>query len=407
MKKISLIAIGLLAGLSVSAQVNVVKDAEKQVKNKDYAAALSALQAAKSNPETASFVDTWYFAGKAGVGQFDEVGIQQQLGQATPEQVAAASKGLVQAYKDLVKALPLDSVPDAKGKVKAKRTKDIKKTIGENYRNYLNAGLNLYNSQDYPAAYEAWDLYVTLPNNPYADEKAFVADADSTVGEIAYYQALAAYFNKDYANALDKVKTALGKGYKSKNVFIVGMEAADNVEDKTASADFARQGNQLYGSDDISFLANTINTALNNKDYATCYQALQDSKAVAANDSIKSLIYNVEAIINENEGKIAEAKANLQKSIDLFPTNAKSYFDMGRLIQNEVAAQEETADDATRLNVLVPEIKEAIKFYEKSYELDPEQSNLPGYIYRLYYQLDQNYHLGQEYADKAEYWKNL
>lgn len=80
---------------------------------------------------------------------------------------------------------------------------------------------------------------------------------------------------------------------------------------------------------------------------------------------------------------------------------------MGRLIQNEVAAKEIDADDATRMNVLVPAIKEAISMYEKSYELDPDQTRLPGYIYRLYYNLDQNYHLGQEYADKAEYWKNI
>ena len=98
--------------------------------------------------------------------------------------------------------------------------------------------------------------------------------------------------------------------------------------------------------------------------------------------------------------------ANLEQSLKLNPGNAKTYYDMGRLVQNGVAAKEDTADEATRTNVLIPEIKKAIEYYEKAYELNPEMSEIPNLIYRLYYGLDQNYHAGPEYAAKAEEWKN-
>ena len=127
---------------------------------------------------------------------------------------------------------------------------------------------------------------------------------------------------------------------------------------------------------------------------------------IAANDSIKSLLYNITAIINEREGKIDEAKANLEKSISLNPKNAKSYFDMGRLIQNSVAAQEDNADETTRQNVLAPELVKAAGYYEKSFDIDDNQTALPGHIYRLYYSLNHSYNLSQ-YADKEKYWEAL
>lgn len=410
MKKISLIALGLVAGLSAVAQPNVVKEAESLVKGKKFDQALETVKPALTDPSTMNTVKPWYLVGKANLGIWDDAQVRSitpGAAQPTPEEMAAASRALVEAYNAYVKAMPLDQLPDEKGKVKPKHTKEMRKSIGENYRSYLNAGLNLYNVQDYPGAYAAWDLYVNLPNDENADPKAFVADADSTVGEIAYYQALAAFFNKDFENALNKVQKAIGMGYEAKNVYLVGLEAADATKNTAAASEFARKGSVKYGADDISFLAGIINSELAKDNYPACYEAIDESFSVAGSDSIKSLLYNVKAIVNEREGKIEDAKANLSESIKLAPQNAKSYFDMGRLLQNEVAAMEDTADDATRLNVLVPKIKEAISYYEKSYELDDTQSSLPQYIYRLYYGLDQNYHLGQEYADKAEYWKNM
>lgn len=409
MKKISLLALGLVASLSLSAQPEALKNVEKMVKSKDYTGALEAVQPFLTNPETAETSLPWYLAGKAALGIWDDTNIKAVTpgNDVTEKDKADAAMQLVKAYEYYSKALPLDQKPDAKGKVKAKYTKEMRKAIGENYKSYFQAGLNLYNTQNYPAAYEAWDIYMKLPENANADEKSFVADADTIVGEIAYYQALAAYFSKDYKNAVAAAGNALQKGYHNKNVYIVGMESAGELKDNAAQLALAEQGNAKFGGEDISFLASLVNSALEAKDYAKANNIVASNIQAAKTDSLKSLVYNVKAIVEEQENNIAAAKASLTESIKLNPQNAKSYFDMGRLIQNEVATKEIDADDATRMNVLVPAIKEAISMYEKSYELDPDQTRLPGYIYRLYYNLDQNYHLGQEYAAKAEYWKNI
>lgn len=407
MKKISLVALGLVAGLSVSAQPDVVKNVEKLVKSKDYAAALNAVKPALTNPETAGNVEPWYLAGKASIGIWDdgEIAAITPGNSITPEDKANYAKALIDAYEYFVKALPLDSVPDEKGKVKAKHSKEIKKLIGENYRKYQTAGLDLYNNHNYADAYKVWDIYTNLPSNGYADQKTFKADPDSIVGEITYYQSLAAYFNKDMKSALECVDRAMGKGYKAKNVYIVGMDAANQLNDQATATKLAKEGNKVYGGDDISFVAILINAELQKDNYPACHEAIDESFAIAKNDSIKSQLYNVKAIIYEREGKNEEAMKNLEESLKFNPNNFKTYYDMGRLVQNGVAAKEDSADETIRTNVLVPEIKKAISLYEKSYELNPEQSEIPGLIYRLYYNLDQNYHAGSEYAAKAEEWK--
>ena len=79
---------------------------------------------------------------------------------------------------------------------------------------------------------------------------------------------------------------------------------------------------------------------------------------------------------------------------------------MGRLIQNSVAAQEDNADETTRQNVLAPELVKAAGYYEKSFDIDDNQTALPAHIYRLYYSLNHSYNLSQ-YADKEKYWEAL
>lgn len=407
MKKISLLALGLVAAVSASAQPDVVKNVEKLVKSKDYEAALNAVQPALTNPETAETAEPWYLAGKASVGIWDqgEIAAITPGNNLTPADKANYAKALLNAYNYFETALKYVDKPDAKGKP-FKNTKDIKKMIGENYAKYQAAGLDLYNAQDYGDAYKVWNLYTTLPENPNADQGTFKAHPDTIVGEISYFQSLAAYFNKDMKNAVECVNRALAKGYSSKNVYIVGMDAANQIDDQAAARNFAREGNKIYGGDDISFAATLINEDLQKDNYPACYEIIDESFAVAKNDSIKSQLYNVKAIINEREGKIDEAMSNLDQSLKLMPNNAKTYYDMGRLVQNSVAAKEDSADEATRNNVLVPEILKAISYYEKAYELDPDLTDIPGHIYRLYYALDTNYHAGAEYAAKAEEWKN-
>ncbi|MDE7148002.1 MAG: hypothetical protein K2O20_06405, partial [Duncaniella sp.] len=85
MKKICVLTVGLLAASSMTAQVAVVKDAEKEFKNAStYAAYQKALQAitpAFSNPETEKEANTYWIPGKTGFKLYDDLFAKKTLGQ--------------------------------------------------------------------------------------------------------------------------------------------------------------------------------------------------------------------------------------------------------------------------------------------------------------------------------------
>ena len=99
MKKISLLALGLVAGLTVSAQPDVVKNAEGLLKSKKYQEALEAVKPALSNPETSETAAPWFIAGKASQGLWDDAFVAIMTGQQLPEdQTKAACHNLLDAY---------------------------------------------------------------------------------------------------------------------------------------------------------------------------------------------------------------------------------------------------------------------------------------------------------------------
>lgn len=169
MKKIILLGIGLIAGMAAMAQESLVKDVEHQLKssNPDYVKALKDIQPALTNPESANNVRTWMVAADAALGCYDNVFDAIALNQSPDNAyIIQGSKALVDVYNYLFQALKLDSIPDAKGKVKAKESKKILKRIADRYPQLRNAGAFLYDAQDYEDAYEAWELYVQLPQMP-------------------------------------------------------------------------------------------------------------------------------------------------------------------------------------------------------------------------------------------------
>ena len=125
MKKISILGFACLAVGSLSAQMQVVKDVEHQLKGDvtSYPKAIETLKPAFTNPESANQAQTWYVAGK---GAFDFVNNASAMQRVTGEMnTPQAAQFVLDGFEYLQKALPLDSVADAKGKIKTKYTKDI------------------------------------------------------------------------------------------------------------------------------------------------------------------------------------------------------------------------------------------------------------------------------------------
>lgn len=210
MKKILTLALCVAAIGSLSAQKTNVDMAKKLSGKADKLTEARALiNEAINNPETASDVNTYFVGGKV---EFDayENAVKKRMINPKDESIdpLAMAEQLVNGYKMYVKALPLDSTPNAKGEVKPKFSKDIIKTLNGHFNDYFNAGGTFYNDKKYyPQAYEAFMIYGDMPTQSFADKA--VKEIPDSARSMSYFNAgLSAYAG----NALPESAAAFRKG---------------------------------------------------------------------------------------------------------------------------------------------------------------------------------------------------
>ena len=381
--------------------MNVVKDVEHAlaVASPDYAAAFKNIKPALDNDETKDCSVAWYLAGKAGTGVWDKMLTNVQIGaDVNAGQKKEGAHALIDAYGYYLKAMSLDSLPDEKGKVKPRYSKEIRKTLSKYYRAFRNAGIFLYDQKDLEGAYEAWEIYVTMPEKLNSRGKVVKADSPTDLGQIYYYQALCAMTGGKYGDALKKFGQAKSVGYSSKEMYLYGMEAERREKNDSLMLEFASIGAQLYGTQEVSFNLQLINDRLKHEDFDACRILVEDALKVDSDDKVKSQLYDVLGMIEDHDNNFEGALANFQKAVVYNENSAKAYFDLGRVIYNEaLRIAESTGSDGE--SKVAPGLEKAAEYFEKAYSLDSSMPQLPATLYSIYYRL------GVGFEDKAAYWE--
>lgn len=406
MKKFGILGICLATGMSVFAQADLVKEVERSLKasSPNYEEAVKKIQPALTNDDTKDLVTPWYLAGKASFGLFDQLYLKETLGEKlNDDQKKTAGNAMVDGYGYFFKALPLDQKPDEKGKIKPKHTKEMLKQLKNNYVMLRNAGVFLFEAQDFKGAYDAWELYVTLPEIATLGTDAPKADPDTVVGNIMYYQMLAALSNDMNEEALAKFRQVEKSGYKNIDAYVYGTEAARRLNDSVAMLEIAHKGYDMFGTQNIQFIGQIINDRLFHEDYAACEKLTNEALQATTDPAIQSQLYDILGVVYENSDRLDDAFAALDKAIELNPENAKNYYDKARLMFNQaIKIDEEVQSLEERKQKVIPLLVNSAELFEKAYGMDEvNNSNVPGILYRLYYRL------GAGYEDKANYWKDL
>lgn len=421
MKKICLMAIALLSGYTAMAQVDLVKDVEHQLKasNPDYAAALKAIQPALTNPATENSVNTWLVAAEAAIGCYDKASYAFDLGEnPSADVLTQGARALVDGCNYYLKALKLDSVPDEKGKIKPKHSKKILKKLADNYGQVRRAGGFLYNAGDLDNAFDAWELYYNLPKMPELAKAKIQEHPDSLVAEVLFSQGYIKLRENDNKVALQKMLDAIDHNTNNVYAYVCAVEAARLLDDTETMGKVAEMGYEKYGSSNIDLVGLLINYYLS-KDKLDESMALvddgiantpEDNKPMLSqlwdmkgyllekkvdDDSIKSNSYPIEE-------RYADAKQCYEYAIQLDPTNAKAYFDLGRMLHSD--AEHIRADN---LDNVTPELIElylkCADLLKEAYRLDSTVGNgqIPGVLWRLYYGL------GEDYQYDSDEWEAI
>ncbi|MDE6270939.1 MAG: tetratricopeptide repeat protein [Muribaculaceae bacterium] len=388
MKKIAIVGACVAAAFAANAQQNVVKDAERALKEgKSEKEVVEIITPAFTNPETAQQVLTWYIPGKAAYKEYDDLLGKKAFGKLPEGGEVLMGNLLIDGYNYYMKALPFDSLPNEKGKIKPKYSKEMYSTVAGHYTDLNNAAIAFWEAKDYDKAFTSWELFCTIPSNP---EFGVKAPADSTMGEIRYNQALAAWQNENFDAALQSFIKAKNLGYNKKNLYDYAIAVATAAKNDDAVYDLAKEANGIYGKEDPNYVGYMINRYLQNREFDQAYAVIDE--AIATDPTNAQYVVVKGILLSENDKK-DEAKEHFKKALSLDPNNSMALYQYGRALCEEAYKLGEVAPTSPAESQkffdekIQPLFLEAAQVLERAYDEDNNNTDALRYLENVYYNL--------------------
>lgn len=401
MKKVILLAIGLCLSTAAFAQENLLKEAERGLRLEvpDHGKIASMLESAMEDPTTAGNVKTWYLAGKNAF-QTWQTGWEQMQQGANPDKVNM-SRAIINGFDYYCKALTMDTIIDAKGKVKAKYSKEIAKTLGNSSQNFNDAGIFLYEANDLGNAYRAWEIYTILPTMRAQLGKDTPAMPADSILAVTYYNMGIFALNADMKpEAMKSFLTAARYG-QGEDAYNNALVMAQEMEDTEAVEMIATEAFSVYGKQ--NYIGALVNIYVKSNDYEKALVMI--NKALESNPE-SAILYNVKGIlienINDNAAEEGLATNNdevielYQRAVKLDPENVEALYNYGRVLANKAykisddAYQLSTAEfNQLKADTIDPLFHQAAEQLEKAIQINPEANRQAFSILKnIYYNLN-------------------
>lgn len=399
MKKILTFALCVAAAGSMSAQKQVVDQAQKLAgKNDKIAEARGLIQQAASNPETQNDARTYFVAGKIEYDAFDNSFKKQMINPNDPSvKPLEMGEQLINGYNNFMKALSLDSVPNAKGEIKPKFSKDIASRLSGHFNDYFNAGGSFYNEKKfYPEAYEAFMIYGQMPSKPYAS-KEVKSTPDSVVNTAFFNAGISAYAGNNLEAGANAFKHArLNNSDNPQNYiyelacwqYLAGQDSTKVDRAKNEILEIAQAGHKKFGLSQPIFVNNLINSlVLDNK----IDEALAEVNALVAANPENASLYGLRGYVNDRKGDDEASVEDYKKAASLpevdFETlknAAKKIFKVGTQKWNNI----EGATPEQRNEIKTKYFQYAKDITDKAKAMNAEDSDLQYVIENIDYALE-------------------
>ena len=394
MKRV-LLTVALCVAASASfAQKKVVNEAQSIAKgsNADFGEARTLIKGALENPETKDDAKTWYVAGFIEDQQFNAERAKQILGQQPNEPVMyEALYGILPYFQ---KAYELDQLPNEKGKVKPKYTKDIKSILSANHVYLFNGGAYYFDKQEYKKAYDFFNQYVEISELPmFAGTQT--AEKDSTFMTVQFYAAAAASLAKDSRLAIAALERAKNTPYRQYDVYqylCYEYGEARTAQDSVMLEKTFEEGMQVF-PDSAFFLNNLINTYIYSNRNEKALEMLNVAIQKNPNDAN---LYNVMGRVYETGLKdYANAEKNFQIALEKDPNLTDALSNIGRIYYNQGVnklSEANMINDSKKyqeeLSMARDLCKKALPYYKKAHEAEPEKMDNMIALRGIYYNLN-------------------
>ena len=323
MKKIVSIALCSMAVLTAGAQKANVDQAKKlSGKPEKIEEARALIQQAMQNPETAQDALTYFTAGKIEWDAYEKNQAKQMV---NPESVNPVEMGreLLNGYNYFIQVFPLDIIPNEKGEVKPKYTKDLQKRIADKENDFWDAGAIFYQEKlYYPEAYQAFMLFGDLPDlEQLGNHRPQVAD---TLRATAFFNAGISAWS---ANKVDEAAVAFRKArennYPEPEACIYEIACWQNIEQNDSTRENEARDNILiaaqggfdrFGMAQPVFLNNMVNSMLNS--------SKEDEALNIVNNAIttypdRAALYGLRAFIYDRMKNEEASESDYRKAAEL------------------------------------------------------------------------------------------
>lgn len=398
-KSIIFLFMAVLSATSVVAQHLLVDQAKKDLSGltmtvDSYNKAFNKLKPALTNEETRNRAETWAIANRIKIELYDKYMDNRRVGKKID--IRAMGHALIDAYDYSLIALKLDTIHilDKKGKpvidkktkrprVKTKFSKDIVNRLVEHHDDYRIAGSELYNVKDWDGAYQVWDYYCQMASR--TDDPRWIKP-DSIVAEARYYQGIAAWQKGDTIDAVRLFSIARHAGYNRKEAYDYALVCLSDLGNETEVVKLAWEAFIKFGTSDPQYIRILINDFIQREDYSGANDLIDE--AMEANPRDDELL-NLKGLVVESKEDIYEAFPYYQHCIELNDSNANGLFNVGRYFYNKAqeTRQKSSLYGKKLANLVNPIYREALPYLEKSYAINPHNTELVNALRDIYYKL--------------------
>ena len=307
--------------------------------------------------------------------------VNKQMGkEEKPVDEKLMSESALNAISAAIECDKYDQQPNEKGKVKpAFAEKNAQRLWAAPRFQLVNAGQEAVGKNDNATARKYWQMF-TL-----SDAAPIFAACDRTqqqefFGQVARFAAIFAFQDKDMEMASKLADIAMKDPKEYENAINLKLEIlGDGLKTKEDSLNYCNKLKEIYAEHKIDGVMEKLyNTLLGIGEKDAAYKVLDDALAVNPNNFV-ALADKGLGLLNENP---AEAASCLKKACEVKGDNAMLQTYAGTAL----SIQAQNTEDPAAKKALY---QEAIKYYDKAKELDPDrlQSNWGYNRYNAYYNL--------------------
>ena len=384
-RKVTLVLLVLMSALTLGcAQTSNVRGADRlsDASKPDYPGARALIQQALENPETKDDAKTWYTAGLIEERAF--TGENQKSLKNEPQDLPSMYKALLDMHAYYTKTYEVDHQPNDKGKVRPKFEKKIANAYKDNLLYYINAGGYYMDQKDFKNALKAFQSFREIKRSPLFEGDKF-AQTDSNSLMVDFFAIITAYQAGDKQLAIQYGEELKGSGYRQNEVYQILAQTYIEEGDTTNYITTMREGLKLFPKE-AYYSVNLINTYIAQNKYDEARTFL--NQAIELNPENPQL-YDVMGKLYE-ESDEQEALKWFNKALEIDPNYFESLYNIGRVYYNLAAklSEKETGSVVAAEKERDALLHKALPYLEKAYSIKPDTSYY--LLMSIYYALGDN-----------------